>query len=120
MCNKVAVIKFIFDVWENKIVPTLPKVHDTKWLGFDGEKDGEDIDNVFQTSSDEIIHTEIQQQQHLFNGPLSGTTRVSRYQKGQTKLDFTAARDSEWLWNQLAICKSAPHPGQIIMPAPHH
>jgi len=31
-----------------------------------------------------------------FNGPLSGTTRVSRYQKGKTNLDFTEARDSEW------------------------
>jgi len=30
-----------------------------------------------------------------FNGPLSGTTRVSRYQKGKTNLDFTEARDSE-------------------------
>ena len=38
---------------------------------------------------------------HPFNGPLSGTTRVSRYQKGKTNLDFTAARDSEWQWNQL-------------------
>ena len=26
---------------------------------------------------------------------LSGTTRVSRYQKGKTNLDFTEARDSE-------------------------
>ena len=33
---------------------------------------------------------------HLFNGPLSETTRVSRYQKGKTNLDFTEARDSEW------------------------
>jgi len=32
---------------------------------------------------------------HLFNGPLSGITRVSRYQKGKTNLDFTEARDSE-------------------------
>ena len=32
---------------------------------------------------------------HPFNGPLSGTTRVSRYQKGKTNLDFTEARDSE-------------------------
>ena len=31
-----------------------------------------------------------------FNGPFSGTTRVSRYQKGKTDLDFTEARDSEW------------------------
>jgi len=33
---------------------------------------------------------------HLFNGPFSGTTQVSRYQKGITNLDFTEARDSEW------------------------
>ena len=38
---------------------------------------------------------------HPFNGPLSGTTRVSRYQKGKTNLDFTEARDSELLWHQL-------------------
>ena len=29
---------------------------------------------------------------HPFNGPLSGTTRVSRYQKGKTNVDFTEAR----------------------------
>ena len=39
--------------------------------------------------------------QHPFNGPLSGTTQVSRYQKGKTNLDFTGARDSEWQWHQL-------------------
>ena len=38
---------------------------------------------------------------HPFNGPLSGTTRVSRYQKGKTNLDFIEARDSEWQWHQL-------------------
>ena len=38
---------------------------------------------------------------HPFNGPLSGTTRVSRYQKGETNLDFTEARDGEWQWHQL-------------------
>ena len=38
---------------------------------------------------------------HPFNGPFSGTTRVSRYQKGKTNLDFTEARDSEWRWHQL-------------------
>ena len=31
----------------------------------------------------------------------SGTTRVSRHQKGKTNLDFTEARDSEWQWHQL-------------------
>ena len=29
---------------------------------------------------------------HPFNGPFSGTTRVSWYQKGKTNLDFTEAR----------------------------
>ena len=38
---------------------------------------------------------------HPFNGPLSRTTRVSRYQKGKTNLDFTEARDGEWEWHQL-------------------
>jgi len=33
---------------------------------------------------------------HLFSGPLSGITQVSRHQKGKTNLDFTEARDSEW------------------------
>jgi len=34
---------------------------------------------------------------HLFNG----LSRASWYQKGQTNLDFTEARDSEWQWHQL-------------------
>jgi len=28
---------------------------------------------------------------HPFNGPFTGTTQVSRYQKGKTNLDFTEA-----------------------------
>jgi len=40
---------------------------------------------------------------HMFNGPLSGTTQVSQYQKGKTNLDFTEARDSEWQWHQLHL-----------------
>ena len=46
---------------------------------------------------------------HTFNGPLSRTTWVSRYQKGKTNLDFTEARDSEWQWHQLGhiqVCTS--------------
>ena len=35
------------------------------------------------------------------NGHLSGTTHVSRYQKGKTNLNFTEATDSEWQWHQL-------------------
>jgi len=34
---------------------------------------------------------------------------VSRYQKGETSLDFTEARDSEWQWHQLGhmqVCTS--------------
>ena len=44
-----------------------------------------------------------------FNGLFSRTTRVSRYQKGKTNLDFTVARDSEWQWHQLGhmqVCTS--------------
>ena len=44
------------------------------------------------------IHT------HPFNGRLSGTIQVSRYQKGKTNLDFTEARDSEWQWHQWQVC----------------
>jgi len=46
---------------------------------------------------------------HPLNGPLSGTTQVSRYRKGKTNLDFTGARDSEWQWHQLGhmqVCTS--------------
>ena len=52
-----------------------------------------------------VLHTHT----HPFNGPLSGTTQVSRYQKGKTNLDFTEARDSEWQWHQLGrmqVCTS--------------
>ena len=38
---------------------------------------------------------------HPFNGPFSGTTQVSQYQKGKTNLDFTEVTDSEWQWHQL-------------------
>jgi len=45
----------------------------------------------------------------MFNGPSSGTTWVSQYQKGKINLDFTEARDSEWQWHQLGhmpVCTS--------------
>ena len=38
---------------------------------------------------------------HPFYGPFSRTTQVSRYQRGETNLDCTEARDSEWQWHQL-------------------
>jgi len=58
---------------------------------------------------------------HQFNGSLSGTIQVSRYQKGKTNLDFTVARDSEWQWHQLGymqVCTSLQT--ETTMPAPHH
>jgi len=62
------------------------------------------MDNVICYSLDSnYTHT------HTFNGPLSMTTRVSRYQKSKTNLDFTEARDSEWQWHQLGymqVCTS--------------
>jgi len=45
----------------------------------------------------------------MFDGPFSGTTRVSRYQKGKTNLHLTEATDSEWQWHQLGymqVCTS--------------
>jgi len=54
-------------------------------------------------------HTHTHTHTHTFNGPLSRTTRVSRYQKGKTNLDFTEARDGGWQWHQLdhmQVCTS--------------
>jgi len=54
-------------------------------------------------------HTHARTHTHPFNGRLSGTTQVSRYQKGKTNLDFIEARDSEWQWHQLGhtqVCNS--------------
>jgi len=48
---------------------------------------------------------------HTFNGPLSGTTQVSRYQKGKTNIDFTDQETIKWQWHQLGhmqVCTSLP------------
>ena len=61
------------------------------------------------THSHTNTHTYTNTHTHTFNGPFSGTTQVSRYQKGKTYLDFTEARDSEWKWHQLGhmqVCTS--------------
>ena len=63
-------------------------------------------DAVLSTSSQ---YANINTHTHPFNGPLSGTTQVSRYQKGKTNVDITEARDSEWQWCQLGhmqVCTS--------------
>jgi len=77
--------------------------------------------NSWQTQYDRY-NTSIHfvQQQHPFSGPFSGTTQVSQYQKGKTNLGFIKQEivsGSGISWN---ILKSAPHPKQITMPAPHH
>jgi len=62
---------------------------------------------VFNDSIYRVKHTHTPI--HPFNGLFSGTTQVSWYQKGETSLDFTEARDSEWQWHQLGhmqVCTS--------------
>ena len=54
------------------------------------------IPSTFQHCLNLNGHLHTHTHTHPFNGPLSGTTQVSRYQKGKTNLDFTEARDSEW------------------------
>jgi len=50
---------------------------------------------------------------HPFNGPLSGTIRVSQYQKGKTNLDLLEKETVSGSGISWAICKSAPGPKQI-------
>ena len=57
---------------------------------------------------------------HPFNGPFSGTTQVSQYQKGKPiwillKQEAVSGSGTSW-----AICKSASCSRQITTPAPHH
>jgi len=47
------------------------------------------------------VHVVVRTHTQTFHSPFSGTTRVSRNQKGKSNLDFTEARDSEWQWHQL-------------------
>ena len=65
-------------------------------------------------------HTHARTHARTFNGPFSGTSRVSRYQKGKPiwillKQGTVSGYGISW-----AICKSAPHSTQITIPAPHH
>ena len=56
---------------------------------------------------------------HPFNGPLSRTTRVGQYQKGETNLDFTEARNCEWQWHQLGhmqVCTSLQTDNHVSTP----
>ena len=69
---------------------------------------------VFAVSIQGYDHT------HPFNGPLSGTTWVSRYQKVKPiwillKQETVSGSGISW-----AMCKSAPRTRQITTSAPHH
>ena len=75
------------------------KTEEVKWKGLGVNDHWQQMKGIMMET-----HTHIP-----FNGPFSGTTRVSRYQKGKTDLDFTEARDSEWQWHQLGqmqVCTS--------------
>ena len=47
---------------------------------------------------------------HTFNGPFSGNTQLSRYQKGKTNLDFTGARD------RVAMASAGPYASLHLAP----
>jgi len=69
----------------------------------------ETISSFYSNATSPYTYTHTHTHTHPFNGPWSGTTRVSRYQKGKTNLDFTEVRDSEWQWYQLGhmqVCTS--------------
>jgi len=65
---------------------------------WDDDWDDEDDDNSSTTEAP--VHFSVcfitMQHTRVLNSPFSRTTRVTRYQKGKTSLDFTEARDSEW------------------------
>jgi len=73
-----------------KITHFIPTFHDPS-------ADSLRMDAKTLYDSDIATHTH----RHPLNGPLSGTTRISRYQRGKSNLDFTEARHSEWQWHQL-------------------
>jgi len=68
------------------------------------------VNKLSQTKHKNVVKIIIAKDKtHPFNDPLSGSTQVSRCQKGKTNLDFTEARDSEWQWHQLGhmqVCNS--------------
>jgi len=61
---------------------------------------------------------QVTQQKHPFNGPLSRTTQVSQFQKGKINLDLLEQQIVNGSVISWTICKSAPRPRQLTMPAP--
>jgi len=57
---------------------------------------------------------------HPFNGPLSRTIQVSRYQKGKPIRILLTQETVSGTGISWAICKSAPLSREITTPTPHH
>jgi len=86
-----------------------PKLSNGIWKSF-----------LWKTVGPRHCHYYSEQQQHPFNGPLSGTTQVSQYQKGKTDLDFLEQEIVSGSCVSWALCKSAPCPRQVTTLAFHH
>jgi len=110
-----AVIALIFSTWIRRTKSHAEAVEYSSSWGFypnlyhrgyaSGPKWGIPSLCTQTSSADMDTHTHT----HPFNGHFSGTTQVSRYQKGKTNLDFIEARDSEWQWHQvehMQVCTS--------------
>jgi len=70
--------------------------------------------------TDALCRMRTESHTRAFNDPFSGTTQMSRYRKGESNLDFTEARDSEWQLRQLGRVQVCTSLQQITTPAPHH
>ena len=96
-----------FDVYQKQRVDSVKYIqHKSLSGGLHADPDDNQSEPAKATTAAEVLGKVTRP----FNGPLYGTTRVSRYQKGnKTNLDFTGARDSEWQWNPLGhmqVCTS--------------
>ena len=83
-CSYTCIITAYYDLWLD--------IH-TNWPSLAERllhKTLKELTNDLNYYSNKNTHT------RLFNGPFSGTTWVSRYQKGNTNLDFTEAK-RQWL-----------------------
>jgi len=77
------------------------------------------LSHNYDTHTHTLTHTHTHTHTHPFNSLWSGTTQVSRYQKGKTNLDFTGARDSAWQWHQLEhmqVCTSLQTDNHAVTP----
>jgi len=95
-----------FDVYQKQRVDSVKYIqHKSLSAGLHADPDDNQSEPAKATTAAEVLGKVTRP----FNGPLSGTTRVSWYQKGKTSVDFTEARDCEWQWNPLGhmqVCTS--------------